>query len=258
MRLSWPRQNDRKRAIVLEMPSQSQRPPLSRYDLVNVYTSDVETSRKDLNPGSTTAVQIYQRLMFTVGQWLPERHSPAYDTAPIANPNWAPHATQAGLLSYCKIYHPTGTLRLNSSDQHSPTQLLTFANHSEIQHTVLRMAFTDPSFASSAILYAIYAFSSLSLSYAAQALQYKAKAIRAIQISTAQDSATKDALQRIVAANLLTLFEVVASPSFTKMFILIQFVDSCKSEYIHQLGSEYLLRKNHCHCHIPGRSDLPR
>lgn len=71
------------------------------------------------------------------------------------------------------------------------------------------MAFTDASPASQAILYTIYALSSLHLADHEQAHQYKHKAIGAVWASAAQDHSTKDTLQRIVATNYLAVYEVI-------------------------------------------------
>lgn len=70
------------------------------------------------------------------------------------------------------------------------------------------MAFTDASPASYAILYAMYALSSLHLSLRVQAQEFKLKALSAVWTSDAQHPGTKDVLQRTVAIILLALFEV--------------------------------------------------
>jgi hypothetical protein len=86
--------------------------------------------------------------------------------------------------------------------------VLTAANNAPVQSLVVRMSFTDATPGSAAILYSMFALSSLHISNYPQALAYKFKAAKAIRTSAAQYQAAKDAFQRIVALNLLALFEV--------------------------------------------------
>lgn len=95
-----------------------------------------------------------------------------------------------------------------SAVRHNVAKILTSANNSSVQNLVLRMSFADASPASHAILYAIYALSSLHLSHRTQAQEFKAKAMSAVWASAVQHPDMKDTLQRIVAVILLALFEV--------------------------------------------------
>lgn len=94
------------------------------------------------------------------------------------------------------------------TDRTNVAQLLTLANHSQVQNLLLRMSFHDASPASSSILRAIYAISTLQISNHGQALDYSRRAIKDVWASATQDTSPNHVCQRIVAANFLAIFEV--------------------------------------------------
>lgn len=146
---------------------------------------------------------------------MPKRESPRPRI--FRNPRWMPftlNSSEIDLFSYCKPWLPIPRGSPDNSDMNNVAQKLTAANNSQIQNLVFRMSFTDISPASSAILFTIYAISNLHLSNLSQALEYKSKAINAVWASSAQSSAPKDVLQRIIAVNFLTLFDVGQVPSW--------------------------------------------
>ncbi|KAF2185249.1 hypothetical protein K469DRAFT_165051 [Zopfia rhizophila CBS 207.26] len=183
LRLSWPRKDDQRRSILAKDPDRSESISQGwtrQREFLNVFSSDIELSNS------------------MISDMLPIRASRLPNL--LRNPSWAPfplNRTQIDLFSYY---------------EHNVAKILTSANNSPVQNLVLRMSFTDASLASSAILYAIYALSSLHLSDRAQAEEFKSKAVSAVWASTAQHPGTKDVLQRIVAAILLALFETFANP----------------------------------------------
>lgn len=70
------------------------------------------------------------------------------------------------------------------------------------------MSFTDGTPAAMAIIYSIFALATVHLNDQPRARKYKAKAMRAVSDSSAQGPNTADTFRRIVAANLLAVFEV--------------------------------------------------
>jgi hypothetical protein len=70
------------------------------------------------------------------------------------------------------------------------------------------MSFTDGAPAAFAIIYAVFALTSIHLNDLSGAQMYKSKAMNAVRASAAQCLNTTDVLRRIVASNLLAMFAV--------------------------------------------------
>jgi hypothetical protein len=119
------------------------------------------------------------------------------------------------LFAYCKIFKQDTEKQAYGIDQSNAARILGIANNSQVLSLVTRMSFDDNSLSSLAVLYAVYALSSLHLSQHTQALEFKSRAYHAICGSSTKDFATKYVLQRIVAVNLLAVYEVRVNGSLT-------------------------------------------
>ncbi|KAF2730490.1 hypothetical protein EJ04DRAFT_579818 [Polyplosphaeria fusca] len=182
MRLSWPRSNDRKRAMISKISdSNGDFCPSWLMDVfVNVYTSDIELS---------------QRLVDTELLYSSMPHANTI----LENPRWTPFMLNREQVNLFEYY------------ERNVAKLLTAAGNPHVQSLMMRSVFTDSTPASYAILYAIYALSCLHLSDIVRAIEYKTKAYEAVQISASNYPDTKSVLQRIIAVNFLALYESYAS-----------------------------------------------
>jgi hypothetical protein len=87
-------------------------------------------------------------------------------------------------------------------------KLLTTANNTSMQSLVMRSTFSEDTPGSFSILYAIYALSCLHFGDVQRATEYRTKSFEAVQVSASTHPDTKSVLQRIIATNLLALYDV--------------------------------------------------
>ena len=103
--------------------------------------------------------------------------------------------------------------------------MLTSVNNPLVQNLIFRMSLSDGTSAASAIIYSIFALASIHLTDRSRAQMYKSKAMNAVWASATQRSNTVDVLRRIVAVNLLTMFEVGLCHRFSQ--VSLRLVDTC-------------------------------
>ncbi|KAF2107249.1 fungal-specific transcription factor domain-containing protein [Lophiotrema nucula] len=201
-RLSWPRDNDRRRAIVSQEPRCSKmafRPHPRNSDYLNVFYRDVELSY-ELTGGAGSKDPCTERNEHYHWDVMP-KHSAVGIPRLAFNPSWMPitlNNTHLSLVSYF--------------DKHLAMCLSPIQN-ARVRDLTLRMAFEDGSPASYAILCSISALSSLHLKDTVHAVEYKRKALSAVWASASQTSDTKSVLQRIIAVNFVACFETYANPN---------------------------------------------
>ena len=114
---------------------------------------------------------------------------------------------------------------LNISVQNNVLPVLTSVNNPLVRNLVFRMSFSDSTPAASAIIYSIFALASIHLTDRPRAQMYKSKARNAVWESATQSSSTVDALRRIVAVNLLAMFEVGLYRRCSQ--VSLKLVDTC-------------------------------
>ncbi|KAF2637690.1 hypothetical protein P280DRAFT_520824 [Massarina eburnea CBS 473.64] len=176
MRLSWPRKDDRKRFLVATSRKRSNRSISLMAEFVNVFFSDIERLHDILDPSvKLTRISVLPRLTRNPG-WMP---------FPLAD-------AEANLFSYY---------------QNIVSPVLTSVNNPLVRNLLIRMSFSDGTPAAFAIIYSIFALASIHLMDRSGAQMYKSKAINAIRASAAQ----RDELRRIVAVNLLAMFETLVT-----------------------------------------------
>ncbi|OIW26431.1 hypothetical protein CONLIGDRAFT_671996 [Coniochaeta ligniaria NRRL 30616] len=178
MRLSWPRDNDKKRAITGDSPSALTRPSQQRkLFYVNATCRDVELYR-----------------------YLSQRIQPPRSVQPFPH-LWGQPQLSANYLDLVYFFHTSAYDSLVTFD----------LNTSRIRDALLRMAMAHDTLSGSALLYALLAFSSLRRSGAhQQALQLKILALQSLAASTNDGSLTSaEAAQHLAASMLLGSFEIL-------------------------------------------------
>ncbi|KAF2093945.1 hypothetical protein NA57DRAFT_80950 [Rhizodiscina lignyota] len=199
LRLSWPREGDRRRSIV----SQKSAIPRSH------------AGREDLDPHvfniGSSDIALYLNLAYrqscsTVedgsdGQWPSwiDAHGYPVDRIPRGLHWISPDLgnVDSVLLSYYESVIAT---------------MFTSVDDIQFRGLLVAMSFIDNSPSSSGVLQSVYALSALQLYGKGNAAQYKDAALAALELSTRQALTTKDRLQHIAANLLLCSYEICTSP----------------------------------------------
>lgn len=121
------------------------------------------------------------------------------------------------LLTYCQIYSAPalGHWPLTQfTDENSLSRIITTIDDSTngFRHLLIRLALSDVSMSSNALLQAIFALSAYQLSGRNQGTAYKVNAINSLSKAMREEANRYDRLRQISASMLLVLCEVWKGP----------------------------------------------
>ncbi|KAH8891149.1 hypothetical protein GQ53DRAFT_687393 [Thozetella sp. PMI_491] len=178
LRLSWPRDNDKKRAITGTSPPAATRP------LRGTHLPFINTTSQD--------VEVYHQLYLRI-PLLPRPRSPPE--------LWKQLQGTVGFTELLQYFHDTAHL-----------SLVTFTTKaSRIRDTLIRMALVSDSASASAVLHAVLAYSSLHRTgLHQQAVQLKVSTLQLLSASVRQGPPSgTEAAQQAAASMLLGAFEIL-------------------------------------------------
>ena len=185
VRLSWPRANDRRRAMIQSSDlSHRSRMPLSspNNSFVNTTFWDLTLHHEVTHSGE---------LKHHIGSW----NRPSMVARPLST-TWSTLGSEdQKLLSY---YETTASRMITTIDDDS----------NGFRHVLIGMAFSDLSDSASAMIQAILAFSACQLYGGDAASMHNAAAVQALSRSMENSSAPQDRLCQLAASMLLVTFGV--------------------------------------------------
>ena len=185
LRLSWPRENDRRRAMI-QSPAVSRR---NRLPISNAIPSFLNTTFWDLTLHHEVVSS--GELQDHIGSWI----QPPMIARPMSTPWSTLDDEDQRLLSY---YETTASRVITTIDDDS----------NGFRHVLIGMAFSGSSDSSFAMIQAILAFSACQLYGGDAASVQNAAAVQALSKSIATSSAPQDRLCQLAASMLLVTFGI--------------------------------------------------
>lgn len=185
LRLSWPRASDRRRTIVSDRPTLPAPLPGALHFL-NTTTWDVDLHDEIIQTGDYRG-QINSRRL---GPPLPQTI-----TQPISTPWGVLNAADQILLSY---YEGVLSRMITTIDD----------DRNGFRHLLIKMALSDASVSSAAVLQAILAFSAYHLSGSQAGIKHSFAATSALAASMRSSTGSRDRYYQLAASLLLTTYGV--------------------------------------------------
>ena len=188
LRLSWPRAADKRRAIVInnQVVLARQRQPLERHRFLNTSTWDIDLHNEIVRTGDHRGQINSGRLGPWSSQAIPKTMSTPWGVL---------KAREQVLLSY---YERVLSRLMTTIDD----------DHNGFRHILIRLALSDKSASSEAILQGILAFSAYHLSESGAGLEYSFAATKSLSASMRISTEPRDRLCQIAASMVLVTYGV--------------------------------------------------
>lgn len=203
LRLSWPRASDQRRAILLHPPTLPARQRLSsgRLRFINTSNWDIDLHNSIASTGS-----FHHHINF--GR-LDPRYSPPTIARPLSTPWGILEVGDQILLSY---YETVLSRMVTTIDD----------DRNAFRHVLIKMALSDASMSSVAVLQAILAFSANHLSGSQAGAKHSVAAINALSSSMRCSTELRDRYRQLAASLVLTTYEVNTLSCFA-VFSMVRF-----------------------------------
>ena len=197
LRLSWPRASDRRRAIISNRssPAVTQRPSSGWPRFINTSTWDIDLHNEIVDTG-TFKHHIDSRQSGS-------SRSPFTFTRPLSTPWGALEVGDQILLSY---YETVLSRIVTTIDD----------DRNGFRHVLIKMALSDASRSSAAVLQAILAFSAYHLSGSQAGVKHSFAAISALSSSMRSSTGVSDRHYQLAASLLLTVYGVGVVSCFAR------------------------------------------